>query len=59
MSEILHILAHDHEDNVAVAVVAGLKAGTKMRGVITSDNSGFEPVARHDIPIGHKASLRA
>jgi len=39
MSDIPHILAHDHDDNVAVVVVEGLKAGTKMRGVVTSDNS--------------------
>ncbi|MHA1158970.1 MAG: UxaA family hydrolase [Alphaproteobacteria bacterium] len=59
MSDIPHILAHDHDDNVAVVVVEGLKAGTKMRGVVTSDNSDFELEALHDVPIGHKVALRA
>ncbi len=57
MNEIPHLLAHGREDNVAVVVVEDLKAGTHMRGVVTADDSDFELVALHDIPIGHKVAL--
>ena len=30
MSNIPHLLVHDHEDNVGVVVVEGLTAGTEM-----------------------------
>ena len=53
-----HCLVHEHADNVAVVVVEGLKAGTKMLGIVTADNSAFEIVAGADIPIGHKVVLR-
>jgi (2R)-sulfolactate sulfo-lyase subunit alpha len=53
-----HCLVHDHADNVAVVVVEGLKAGTKMLGVVTADNSSFEIEAKADIPIGHKVALK-
>jgi (2R)-sulfolactate sulfo-lyase subunit alpha len=52
-----HVLAHEHKDNVAVVVVEGLKAGTRMLGVVTADDSTFEIVARSDVPIGHKVAL--
>ena len=52
-----HLLAHSPQDNVAVAVIEGLKAGTAAFGVITEDNSTFEVDVRHDIPIGHKVAL--
>ena len=52
-----HLLAHDHKDTCAVIVVEGLKAGTRMLGVVTHDNSAFRLTARHDIPIGHKVAL--
>lgn len=57
MKETPHLLAHDHADNVAVVVVEGLKAGTRMRGVVTADDSDFELVALDDVPIGHKVAL--
>lgn len=53
-----HCLVHEHADNVAVVVVEGLTAGTRMLGVVTADNSSFEIDARADIPIGHKVALR-
>lgn len=53
-----HLLVHDHKDNVGVVVVEGLKAGTKMLGLVTADNSSFEIEAKADIPIGHKVALR-
>ena len=52
-----HLLVHEHKDNVGVVVVEGLKAGTKMLGVVTADNSSFEIVAKADVPIGHKVAL--
>jgi (2R)-sulfolactate sulfo-lyase subunit alpha len=54
-----HLLVHDHKDNVGVVVVEGLKAGTRMLGVVTADNSSFELVAKADVPIGHKVALKA
>lgn len=53
-----HLLVHEHEDNVGVVVVEGLKAGTKMLGVVTADDTGFELEARADVPIGHKVALK-
>lgn len=53
-----HLLVHDHKDNVGVVVVEGLRAGTRMLGVVTADNSSFEIEAGADIPIGHKVALR-
>ncbi|MBI1219975.1 MAG: flagellar biosynthesis protein FlgA [Rhodobacteraceae bacterium] len=52
------LLVHDHVDNVGVVVVEGLKAGTKMLGVVTADNSSFELEAGADVPIGHKVALQ-
>jgi (2R)-sulfolactate sulfo-lyase subunit alpha len=53
-----HLLVHEHEDNVGVVVVEGLKAGTAMLAVVTADNSSFEMAAKADIPIGHKVALK-
>ena len=53
-----HLLAHAAQDNVAVAVIEGLAAGTPAFGAVTEDDSGFELHVRHDIPIGHKVALR-
>lgn len=53
-----HLLVHEHDDNVGVVVVEGLKAGTTMLAVVTADNSAFEIEARADIPIGHKVALK-
>ncbi len=52
-----HLLVHDHNDNVGVVVVEGLKAGTSMLAVVTADNSSFKIEAKADIPIGHKVAL--
>jgi (2R)-sulfolactate sulfo-lyase subunit alpha len=53
-----HILVHEHEDNVGVVVVEGLKAGTDMLGVVTADDSTFRLTAKADVPIGHKVALK-
>jgi (2R)-sulfolactate sulfo-lyase subunit alpha len=47
------LLVHDHKDNVGVVVVEGLKAGTDMLCVVTSDNSSFRMTSTADVPIGH------
>ena len=57
MSEIPQLLVHDHEDNVGVVVVEGLKSGTKMLCCVTADNSTFKLEACADVPIGHKVAL--
>ena len=57
MSEIPQLLVHDHEDNVGVVVVEGLKSGTKMLCCVTADNSTFELEACADVLIGHKVAL--
>jgi (2R)-sulfolactate sulfo-lyase subunit alpha len=53
-----HLLVHEHDDNVGVVVVEGLKVGTTMLAVVTADNSAFEIEAKADIPIGHKVALK-
>lgn len=53
-----HFLVHSPKDNVGVVVVEGLKAGTKMQGVITENDTTTEATANHDIPIGHKIALK-
>lgn len=50
-------LVHSPKDNVGVVVVEELKAGTKMLGVITENNTTLDLEAKHDIPIGHKVAL--
>ena len=57
MTSIPHLLVHEHDDNVGVVVVEGLKSGTKMLCCITADNSTFELEAMADVPIGHKVAL--
>ena len=52
-----HLLAHSPKDNVGVAVVEGLSAGTEAFGVVTEDDTTFAVHVRHDIPIGHKVAL--
>jgi (2R)-sulfolactate sulfo-lyase subunit alpha len=53
-----HFLVHSPKDNVGVVVIEGLKAGTKMHGVITETDTATEATANHDIPVGHKVALK-
>lgn len=57
-SNIPQFLVHSPEDNVGVVVVEDLKAGTKMLGVITENDTTIHVTAKHDIPIGHKVALK-
>ena len=56
--EIPKFLVHSPKDNVGVVVIEGLKAGTRMMGVITETDTPTEATANHDIPIGHKVALQ-
>ena len=58
MSEIPHLLVHDHKDSVGVVVVEGLEAGTDMLVCVTHDNSTFRLKAEQAAPIGHKIALQ-
>ena len=58
MSNIPHLLVHEHDDNVGVVVVEGLTAGTEMFCCVTHDNSPFTLKAEEDVPIGHKIALQ-
>ena len=58
MSEIHHLLVHEHADNVGVVVVEGLTAGTDMLCCVPHDNSTFRLTAGADVPIGHKIALK-
>ena len=58
MTEIPHLLVHEHADNVGVVVVEGLTAGTDMLCCVTHDNSTFRLTAGADVPIGHKIALK-
>ena len=57
-SNIPQFLVHSPEDNVGVVVVEDLKAGTKMLGVITENDTTIHVTAQQDIPIGHKIALK-
>lgn len=57
MNEIPHLLVHEHNDNVGVVVVEGLKANTDMLVCVTHDNSTFRLTAKADVKIGHKVAL--
>ena len=50
-------LVHNKKDTVGVIVVEGLKAGTQMMGVNTSNNSTQRLKSKANIPIGHKVAL--
>ena len=52
-----HLLAHSPKDNVGVAVIEGLSAGTQAFGVVTENDTTFEVHVTQDIPIGHKVAL--
>ncbi len=57
MSQIPHLLVHDHKDNVGVVVVEELKAGEAMFCCVTHDNSTFTMTVNANVPIGHKVAL--
>lgn len=54
----IHAILHDAKDTVAVAVVEGLTAGTKMTAWAMDEDKMINVTAKQDIPIGHKVALR-
>lgn len=54
----IHAILHDAKDNVAVAVVEGITAGTQMNAWIMDEDKIIQINARQDIPIGHKVALK-
>ena len=54
----IHVVLHDAKDTVAVAVVEGIEAGTKLTAWIMDEDKTITVTARQPIPIGHKVALR-
>ena len=54
----IHFVLHDAKDTVAVVVVEGVTAGTKMTGWIMDEDRMIDVSAKKDIPIGHKVALK-
>ena len=54
----IHFVLHDAKDTVAVIVVEGVTAGTKMTGWIMDEDRMIDVKAQQDIPIGHKVALK-
>jgi (2R)-sulfolactate sulfo-lyase subunit alpha len=54
----IHFVVHEEGDGVGVVVVEGVKAGQHLAGWIMEDDKDIEVVAKSDIPIGHKVSLK-
>ena len=50
-------LIHHPDDNVAVVVVEGVRAGETLSGLQMSTGERVEVKALNDIPIGHKVAL--
>ena len=67
MTEIPHLLVHEHQDSVGVIVIEGLEAGTDMLVCVTHDdpaesakgNSVFRLKVGTSAPIGHKIALKS
>lgn len=53
----IHVVLHDAEDTVAVAVVEGIKAGTELNAWVMDDDRVVNLKAQQDIPIGHKIAM--
>ena len=66
MTEIPHLLVHEHQDSVGVIVIEGLEAGTDMLVCVTHNdpaesakgNSIFRLKVGTSAPIGHKIALK-
>ena len=54
----IHCVLHGADDNVAVVVVEGVKAGMDMTAWIMDEDRTIALKARQDIPIGHKVALK-
>ncbi len=54
----IHLVLHDANDMVAVAVVEGVKAGNELTAWIMDDDRMIKIKAEQDIPIGHKIAMK-
>ena len=54
----IHCVLHDPSDSVAVVVVEGVKAGTKLTGLILDEDRTITLSCVQDIPLGHKVALK-
>ena len=54
----IHFVVHDEGDGVGVVVVEGVKTSQELIGWIMDQDKEIKVVAKNDIPIGHKVSLR-
>jgi (2R)-sulfolactate sulfo-lyase subunit alpha len=54
----IHIVLHEAKDTVGVAVVEGIKAGSKLNAWIMDEDEIVTVNAKQDIPIGHKVALK-
>ncbi|TAL88732.1 MAG: flagellar biosynthesis protein FlgA [Candidimonas sp.] len=54
----IHLVLHDANDMVAVAVVEGVTAGTELTAWIMDDDRMIKIKAEQDIPIGHKIAMK-
>ncbi len=54
----IHVVLHDARDTVAVAVVEGIEAGTRLTAWIMDEDKTVAVEAAQDIPIGHKVALK-
>ena len=54
----IHCVLHDQNDSVAVVVVEGVKAGTKLTGLILDEDRTITLACIQDIPLGHKVALK-
>ena len=53
----IHVVLHDAKDTVAVAVVEGIQAGTRLNAWIMDEDKIVTVTALQPIPIGHKVAL--
>ena len=54
----IHCVLHDPSDSVAVVVVEGVTAGTKLTGLILDEDRTITLSCVQDIPLGHKVALK-
>ena len=54
----IHVVLHDANDTVAVAVVEGIAAGAALNAWIMNEDRFVSVIAQEAIPIGHKVALK-
>ena len=54
----IHVVLHDANDTVAVAVVEGIAPGAALNAWIMDEDRFVSVTAQEPIPIGHKVALK-